>query len=85
MFENLANIDINILKIELNITKYISDLNQYPIKKIHHIIEQLVKLGKRPTPELLQVILDAERCEYYESKRIFGVYKKEVRVKTHLI
>jgi hypothetical protein len=85
MFENLANIDINILKIELNITKYISDLRQYPMKKIHHIFEQLVKLGKCPTPELLQVILDAERCEYYESKRILGVYKKEVRIKTHLI
>jgi len=85
MFESLADIDINILKIELNITKYISDINQYPMKKLQHIIEELVKLGERPKPELLQVVLEAERCEYYESKRIFGLYRKEVRVKTHLI
>jgi len=78
-------IDINILKIELNITKHISDINQYPMKKLQHIIEELVKLGERPKPELLQVVLEAERCEYYESKRIFGLYRKEVRVKTHLI
>ncbi|PLC65838.1 hypothetical protein B7L68_02755 [Thermoproteus sp. CP80] len=85
MFESLADIDINILKIELNITKHISDINQYPMKKLQHIIEELVKLGERPKPELLQVVLEAERCEYYESKRIFGLYRKEVRVKTHLI
>jgi len=83
MFESLADIDINILKIELNITKHISDINQYPMKKLQHIIEELVKLGERPKPELLQVVLEAERCEYYESKRIFGLYRKEVRVKTH--
>jgi len=82
---SLADIDINILKIELNITKHISDINQYPMKKLQHIIEELVKLGERPKPELLQVVLEAERCEYYESKRIFGLYRKEVRVKTHLI
>ncbi|KUO83532.1 MAG: hypothetical protein AT711_01415 [Thermoproteus sp. CIS_19] len=85
MFESLADIDINILKIELNITKHISDINQYPMKKLQHIIEELVKLGERPKPELLQVVLEAERCEYYESKRIFGLYRKEVRVKTHII
>jgi len=85
MCESLADIDINILKIELNITKHISDINQYPMKKLQHIIEELVKLGERPKPELLQVVLEAERCEYYESKRIFGLYRKEVRVKTHLI
>jgi hypothetical protein len=85
MFESLADIDISILKIELNITKHISDINQYPMKKLQHIIEELVKLGERPKPELLQVVLEAERCEYYESKRIFGLYRKEVRVKTHLI
>jgi len=85
VFESLADIDINILKIELNITKHISDINQYPMKKLQHIIEELVKLGERPKPELLQVVLEAERCEYYESKRIFGLYRKEVRVKTHLI
>jgi len=85
MFESLADIDINILKIELNITKHISDINQYPMKKLQHIIEELVKLGERPKPELLQVVLEAERCEYYESKRILGLYRKEVRVKTHLI
>jgi len=78
-------VGINILKIELNITKHISDINQYPMKKLQHIIEELVKLGERPKPELLQVVLEAERCEYYESKRIFGLYRKEVRVKTHLI
>jgi len=83
--QRLADIDINILKIELNITKHISDINQYPMKKLQHIIEELVKLGERPKPELLQVVLEAERCEYYESKRIFGLYRKEVRVKTHLI
>ncbi|MFP3169451.1 MAG: hypothetical protein RXQ56_00260 [Thermoproteus sp.] len=55
------------------------------MKKLQHIIEELVKLGERPKPELLQVVLEAERCEYYESKRIFGLYRKEVRVKTHLI
>jgi len=83
--QRFADIDINILKIELNITKHISDINQYPMKKLQHIIEELVKLGERPKPELLQVVLEAERCEYYESKRIFGLYRKEVRVKTHLI
>jgi hypothetical protein len=85
MFESLADIDISILKIELNITKHISDINQYPMKKLQHIIEELVKLGERPKPELLRVVLEAERCEYYESKRIFGLYRKEVRVKTHII
>jgi len=87
VFKNIVKPDL--IKIEVNLVKLYIDIEQYSAKKLKTILDELVqyknKISKEEFLSILERAIRTQRCEYYESKRILGVYKREVKIKTHLI
>jgi hypothetical protein len=75
------------IKIEMNIIKFSIDIEKYSSKKWNDILNKLAqninRISKEEIRFILEQIVRAQRCEFFESKRILGVYERVVWIKTH--
>jgi hypothetical protein len=78
-----------LIKAEINLIKLSIDIKRYPAKKWNDILNKLVqnknKISKKEIRFILEQIVMTQKCEFFESKRILGIYKQEVRINTHFM
>jgi hypothetical protein len=76
-----------LIKVEINIIKLSTDIEDNTRKKLCDILDKLAqyKLSEEGLQAILKQILEAQRCETVTSKRILGIYN-EIRInKTHFV
>jgi len=77
------------IKVEINFINFSADIEKYPSKKWNDILNKLAqnksKTSEKEVLKILKQILEAQRCEIFESKRILKLYEQEVRINTHFV